>query len=60
LLFFNLTRLIFVLYYLKIILIEKISFWEITGIFWHSLKLDLATTCYIMVIPFVMLVIQSV
>ena len=58
-LFFNLTRLIFVLYYLNIILIEKIRFTEILGVFWHSLKLDLATSCYIMIIPFFILAIQS-
>ena len=60
LLFFNITRLIFILYYLKIILVEKISFLETLGVFWHSLKLDLATTCYILVVPFILLVIQSV
>jgi len=60
LLFFNITRLIFILYYLKIILVEKISFLETLGVFWHSLKLDLATTCYILVVPFLLLVIQSV
>ncbi|MFZ4564779.1 MAG: hypothetical protein ACOYNU_15480, partial [Bacteroidales bacterium] len=60
LLFFNITRLIFILYYLKIILVEKISFLETLGVFWHSLKLDLATTCYILVFPFLLLVIQSI
>lgn len=60
LLFFNITRLIFILYYLKIILVEKISFIDTLGVFWHSLKLDLATTCYILVVPFILLVIQSV
>jgi phosphoglycerol transferase MdoB-like AlkP superfamily enzyme len=60
LLFFNTTRLIFLLYYLKIIMVEKIHFSEIPGVFWHSLKLDLATTCYILIIPFILLAIQSV
>ncbi len=60
LLFFNITRLIFILYYLKIILVEKISFIDTLGVFWHSLKLDLATTCYILVFPLILLVIQSV
>lgn len=59
-LFFNLTRLIFVLYYLNIIAVEKIRFTEIFGVFWHSLKLDLATACYIMIIPFLILAVQSV
>lgn len=58
-LFFNLTRLIFVVYYFDIILVEKIRFTEVLGVFWHSFKLDLATTCYIMVIPFIILAMQS-
>jgi len=59
-LFFNLTRLIFVLYYLKIIIIEKIRLTEVLGVFFHSFKLDLATACYVMVIPFLILAVQSV
>jgi phosphoglycerol transferase MdoB-like AlkP superfamily enzyme len=59
-LFFNLTRLFFVLYYMNIILVEKIRFEEVMGIFFHSLKLDLATSCYIMILPFLILAVQSV
>jgi phosphoglycerol transferase MdoB-like AlkP superfamily enzyme len=59
-LFFNLTRLVFLLYYLNIIIVEKIRFTEVLGVFYHSLKLDLATTCYIMVFPFLILALQSV
>ncbi|MEI7662813.1 MAG: sulfatase-like hydrolase/transferase [Bacteroidota bacterium] len=59
-LFFNLTRLIFILYYVKIILVEKILFTEILGVFWYSFKLDLATTCYILIFPFLLLAVQSI
>ena len=59
-LFYNVTRLIFILYYVKIILAEKILLAEILGVFWHSLKLDLATTCYFLIAPFLLLTIQSV
>jgi phosphoglycerol transferase MdoB-like AlkP superfamily enzyme len=58
-LFFNLTRLIFVIYYLHIIIVEKIQFLEVLGIFLHSFKLDLATACYILIIPFLILFVQS-
>jgi len=58
--FFNLARFVFVLYNLRIIQAENISFTEILGVFWYSLKLDVATGCYFLVIPFVLLVIQSV
>jgi phosphoglycerol transferase MdoB-like AlkP superfamily enzyme len=58
-LFFNATRLIFLLYYLNIIVVEKIRLTEVLGVFWYSLKLDLATSCYIMIFPFLLLAIQS-
>jgi phosphoglycerol transferase MdoB-like AlkP superfamily enzyme len=58
-LFFNMTRMVFILYYMDIILVEKIRFAEVLGIFWHSLKLDLATSCYILIVPFFILAIQS-
>ncbi len=59
-LLFDITRLVFIIYYLNIILIEKIRFTEVLGVFWHSLKLDVATSCYIMIIPFLILAIQTV
>ncbi|MEI7895553.1 MAG: sulfatase-like hydrolase/transferase [bacterium] len=59
-LFFNLTRLIFIVYYLKIILVEKIRFVEVPSVFIHAFKLDLATACYIMIFPFLILAFQSV
>jgi len=59
LLFFNFTRLLFILYYIKIIHIENIPFFETMEVFWYSLKLDFATTCYIIFIPFLILIIQG-
>ena len=57
--FFNFTRLIFIIYYLKIIVSEKIGFGEVLSVFRHAFKLDLATACYIMIIPFFFLILQS-
>ena len=59
-LFFDFTRVVFLLYHIRLIIAEKIGFFEIPGMFWYSLKLDLATTAYIMVIPFLLLLIQTV
>jgi len=59
LLFFNFIRLLFIIYYIKIIRIENIPFFETLEVFWYSLKLDFATTCYIMLIPFFILIIQG-
>jgi len=59
-LFFNFTRLVFVLYYINLLIVEKIHFPEVLGVFYHSFKLDLATACYFMLFPFLILFIQSV
>ncbi|TSA26200.1 MAG: LTA synthase family protein [Bacteroidetes bacterium] len=58
-LFFNVTRLVFILYHFRLIRIEKIPFEEVVSVFYHAFKLDLATACYFMVLPFLLLVIQS-
>jgi phosphoglycerol transferase MdoB-like AlkP superfamily enzyme len=59
-LFFNLLRLLFLLYYFDILRSESIGLLEVLPVFWYSINLDLATACYIMVIPFLLLLIQSV
>jgi phosphoglycerol transferase MdoB-like AlkP superfamily enzyme len=59
-LFFNFTRLVFLVYFSGIISVEGIHFSEVSGAFIHSLKLDIATACYFMVFPFFICVIQSV
>ena len=56
LLFFNVSRLIFLIFNYQIIRAERIPLAEIAGVFYHSFKLDLATACYIMVIPFLLIV----
>jgi phosphoglycerol transferase MdoB-like AlkP superfamily enzyme len=58
--FFDFVRLVFVIYHLRLIFIEKIGLIEILGIFWYSFHLDLGTACYILVIPFILLLFQSV
>jgi phosphoglycerol transferase MdoB-like AlkP superfamily enzyme len=59
-LFFDFTRLVFIVYHFNLILIEKIPFSEVFGIFWYSINLDIATACYLLVIPFFILLVQSV
>ncbi len=59
-LFFNFTRLVFVLYHIRLISVEQISFREVAGVFYHSFPLDLATACYFMIVPFLVLMVQSV
>lgn len=57
--FFNFTRIVFLLFYLKLLFTEKIGLFEVLRIIPASLKLDIATTCYIMIIPFLILLLQS-
>ncbi|MFH1936536.1 MAG: sulfatase-like hydrolase/transferase, partial [Bacteroidota bacterium] len=57
---FNLTRLIFILYHLHLIRIEKIPVQEVLAVFYYAFKLDLATACYFMLFPFLLLVVQSI
>jgi phosphoglycerol transferase MdoB-like AlkP superfamily enzyme len=57
--FFDFIRLVFVLFNLKLLLAEKIGVSEVAGIFWYSIPLDLATACYILVVPFLLLFFQS-
>ena len=58
-LFFDFARLVFVLYHFKLIYIEKIPFSNVVGIFWYSINLDIATACYLLVIPFIILLVQT-
>lgn len=58
-LFFDFNRLIFLLYHFRLLVVEKIKITDVIGVFWYSLQLDLATACYILVIPFFILLIQS-
>jgi phosphoglycerol transferase MdoB-like AlkP superfamily enzyme len=59
-LFFDFTRLVFVVYHVKLLYIEKIGFSDLVGIFWHSINLDIATACYLLVIPFLVLLVQTI
>ena len=58
-LFFAVERLFFLLYQNQLIRVENISFFEVLSTFFYALKLDLSTACYILIFPFLLLVIQS-
>ncbi|MBN2173261.1 MAG: sulfatase-like hydrolase/transferase [Bacteroidales bacterium] len=59
-LFFAFARLIFLLYYLKIILTRDMGFFEVFAGFGHALRLDAVAASYIIIFPFFLLVVQSV
>jgi len=58
--FFNFTRFVFLIYHLRLILIEKIPLTEILQVPFRALRLDFATACYLMLIPFLILLVQSI
>jgi len=58
-LFFALARLIFLVFYLGNLKADGAGFFETLTGFYHALKLDFATACYLMVVPFFLLFIQS-
>ena len=59
-LIFALTRLVFLIYYYPSIKIEGVSFYELISTFWHALPVDISTASYILVLPFIILLVQSI
>jgi len=59
-LFFAFSRTIYLIYLLRELVQEQTGFVNTVATYWHALKVDLATTCYIMFIPFFLLVVQSI
>ena len=59
LLYFVIIRVIYLLYNLNFVLAENVNFWDVISSFYYALNLDIATACYILLIPFIILVVQS-
>jgi len=58
-LFFALGRAVFLIYYHKLVSLEDPGFGEVMAGFWHALRLDVATACYILIIPFILILLRS-
>lgn len=58
-LFFAFSRLVFLVYYVRLLKIEGVGFSETIAGFYYALHLDAATTAYFMLIPVVLLLFQS-
>ena len=59
-LFIALTRAIFLLYYARLIVRDGIGLGEVLASFTHALRLDAVAASYMVIFPFLLLVIQSV
>jgi phosphoglycerol transferase MdoB-like AlkP superfamily enzyme len=57
--FFAITRAIFLIYYSGNVISKHIDFFSAVQVFYYALKLDTSTACYILAFPFFLLVIQS-
>lgn len=55
---FNLPRILFLVYHAKLIHIENIPFSEVLLVFVHSLRLDMSTLSYLLIIPFIISIIH--
>jgi phosphoglycerol transferase MdoB-like AlkP superfamily enzyme len=53
------ARLLFLLFHIRVVVANEISFGEFAAVFYHALKLDFATASYFMLIPFLALLFQS-
>jgi len=58
-LFFALQRALFLAYYYHLLRLEEIPFGEMLLTFFYALKLDLSTASYILLFPFLLLLVQS-
>lgn len=58
-LIFAFSRMIFLIYYSGDILSKNIDFLSIISVFFYALKLDISTASYILLLPFIILLIQS-
>ncbi len=59
-LIFAVSRAVFFIYYSGILKVENIAISEVFASFWHAILLDIATASYIIIIPFFILLVQSV
>lgn len=57
--FFFILRLIFVLYHINLITADKIPAGEVLLSFWYALRLDTATSGYILIIPALFIFLQG-
>lgn len=54
---FAFQRIVFIIFYTG--LLKDVEFSSIFAVFWHALKLDVSTACYLIGLPFFVLWIQS-
>ncbi|NQU32442.1 MAG: sulfatase-like hydrolase/transferase [Bacteroidetes bacterium] len=56
---FAVSRMVFYIYYSGLLTIESIDISDVFLSFWYALPLDISTACYILIVPTIILTIQS-
>jgi len=59
-LFFAFARTIYLIFNIGELTGDKIPLWDTLGGYWYGLKLDVATACYFLIIPLLIVLVQSV
>lgn len=57
---FIVSRTVFYIYYSGFLRVDNISIWEVFQSYWYAIPLDISTACYLMVVPLLLLVVQSI
>ena len=57
---FLISRAVFFIYYSEFLKVDEIPIGEVFQSFWYAIPLDIATACYLLVVPLLILVIQSI
>ena len=57
-LLFAFTRLLYLLFNLSFL--KGIDFSSVLAVFWYALPLDIATACYLMILPWIIIAVQSI
>lgn len=58
--FFMIVRFIFLVYNFRLVSADNVGLFEALASFWYAIPLDLATACYLLIFPFIILIIQSI
>lgn len=57
---FNVFRIIFFIFHIDLFKLAGANFSECLSVFYYSFKIDISTVCYILLFPFLLLLIQSI
>lgn len=59
-LYFALLRIIFILVHIKVPFKDGAGIVDLFAVFWHAIRLDMATASYLLVVPFFFLLLHSI